>query len=278
MISFQNLFLEEFSLKANQVYDHKNDRINNSKEFILWAEPKIKELHLWLKMHDFKDDQEEICFFKEIKPNIFSKLIFQKEVLRIETNAPTGKQQSRKFYEEELKKIADYTQKDIKFYHYYRSNSKESDRLYFTRKTKKNILETECFQINSDTRLSTCYDYKVAKIIAYDNLVKYIEKQINRLKIKNKESHETQKSKLQWSGTKTDLAELVYVLHAGKTINNGKTDIKEIATQLSITFNIDLNETIYRSYIDIKNRKNSKTKFIDTLSENFNKKIFEEEY
>jgi hypothetical protein len=278
MISFQNLFLEEFSLKANQVYDHKNDRINNSKEFILWAEPKIKELHLWLKMHDFKDDQEEICFFKEIKPNIFSKLIFQKEVLRIETNAPTGKQQSRKFYEEELKKIADYPQKDIKFYHYYRSNSKESDRLYFTRKTKKNILETECFQINSDTRLSTCYDYKVAKILANDNLVTYIEKQINRLKIKNKESHETQKSKLQWSGTKTDLAELVYVLHAGKTINNGKTDIKEIATQLSITFNIDLNETIYRSYIDIKNRKNSKTKFIDTLSENFNKKIFEEEY
>lgn len=278
MISFQNLFQEEFLHKDNQLHNHRKDRINNSKEFILWAEPKIKELHLWLKMHDFKDDQEEICFFKEIKPDIFSKLIFQKEVLRIETNTPTGKQHSRKFYEEELKKLSEYPQKDIKFYHYYRSNSKEFDRLYFTRKTKKNILETECFQINSDTRLSTCYDYKVAKIIANDNLVKYIENQINKLKMKNKESQEPYKSKLQWSGTKTDLAELVYVLHAGKIIDNGKTDIKEIATQLGRTFNIDLNETIYRSYIDIKNRKNSKTKFIDTLSENFNKKIFEEEY
>ena len=76
MISFQNLFQEEFLQKANQLHNHRKDRINNSKEFILWAEPKIKELHLWLKMHDFKDDQEEICFFKEIKPDIFSKLIF----------------------------------------------------------------------------------------------------------------------------------------------------------------------------------------------------------
>ena len=46
MISFQNLFQEEFLQKANQLHNHRKDRINNSKEFILWAEPKIKEAGL----------------------------------------------------------------------------------------------------------------------------------------------------------------------------------------------------------------------------------------
>ncbi|TRX01366.1 RteC domain-containing protein [Flavobacterium gawalongense] len=278
MISFQNLFYEEFSQKANYLYDLKTDKINSSKEFIFWAESKIIELHLWLKTYDFENDQDEIFFFKEIKPCIISKLIFQKEVLRIETSLPRGKQQSRKFYEEEIKKISEYHQKDIKFHHYYRSNSKELDNLYFTRKSKKSILETECFQINSDTRLSTFYDYKVAKIIANDELVKYLESQLAALKMKVKQTETSYVSNLYWSGTKTDLAELIYALHAVKIINNGKTDIKEIATELGKIFNVELNESIYRSYIDIKNRKNSKTKFIDNLSENFNKKILEGDY
>lgn len=278
MTPYQNLLQEEFFEKIVLLENLKTDKVNSSKEFILWAESKIKELHQWLKLYDFENEQEEIYFFKEIKPCIISKIIFQKEILRIETNVPIGKTQSRKFYEEELNKLADYPQKDIKFYQYYRSNSKESDSLYFTRASQKNILETECFQINLDPRLSTCYDYQVAKIIANDELVKHIEDQINGLKKKKNKDEINHKSKLHWSGSKTDLAELIYALHSIKIINNGNTDIKEITAELGKIFNIELNESIYRSYIDIKNRKNSKTKFIDNLSENFNKKIQEEEF
>lgn len=109
MILFQKLIYEEFSQKAKQLHDHQpTDRINSSKEFIFWAETKIKELHLWLKTYHFEKEQDEIFFFKEIKPCIISKLIFQKEVLRIETNLPSGKQQSRKYYDDEISKISEY--------------------------------------------------------------------------------------------------------------------------------------------------------------------------
>jgi hypothetical protein len=276
MISFQHAFRDEFLEKSIQIEKIKKDKIKNTKEFILWAETKIEELHQWLKSHDFENNQDEIEFFKEIKPGIISKLIFEKEVLRIETSAPSGKIQIRKFYETELRKIYGYSQNNNKFYQYYRSGSEEFDELYFTRTSKKNRLETECIQINFDPTLSTFFDYKLAKIIAFDELVKYLESQISALKSKSRHQENHYKSKLHWSGTKVDLVELIYALHCQKVINHGNIEIKEIASELSRMLNIDINDNLYRTFTDIKNRKNPNSKFIQSLADNFQKMLIEE--
>ncbi len=133
MILFQYTFRDEFLEKSIQLEKLKKDKIKSNKEFILWAETKIEELHQWLKSYDFENNQDEIEFFKVIKPSVISKLILQKEILRIETNVPRGKIQIRKFYEAELRKIYGYSLNNNKFYQYYRSGSEEFDELYFTR-------------------------------------------------------------------------------------------------------------------------------------------------
>lgn len=276
MISFQYTFRDEFLEKSSQLDKLKKDKIKSTKEFILWAETKIEELHQWLKSHDFENSQDEIEFFKEIKPGIISKLIFQKEVLRIETNLTGGKIQIRKFYETELRKICGYSQNNNKFYQYYRSGSEELDELYFTRASKKNRLETECIQINFDPKLSTFFDYKLAKIIAFDDLVKYLEIQISALKSKSRYEENHYKSKLHWTGAKVDLVELIYALHCQKVINHGNIEIKEIASELSRMLNIDINDNLYRTFTDIKNRKNPNSKFIQSLADNFRKILIEE--
>ncbi len=137
MILFQYTFRDEFLEKSIQLEKLKKDKIKSNKEFILWAETKIEELHQWLKSYDFENNQDEIEFFKVIKPSVISKLILQKEILRIETNVPRGKIQIRKFYEAELRKIYGYSLNNNKFYQYYRSGSEEFDELYFTRASKK---------------------------------------------------------------------------------------------------------------------------------------------
>ncbi|WP_348800021.1 RteC domain-containing protein [Flavobacterium adhaerens] len=274
----QQVLQDEFLQKTNEITNLNTNRISCCKVYILWAEAKIAELHDKLKDYDFETEQEEINFFKKIKPFVISKLIFEKEVLRIETDKPHGKLQKRKYFEQELAKISNYRQKDFKFYQYYRSDNKESDKIYFTRASKKNIFETECFLLSSDPKLSTCYDYKVAKILAFDELVNYLENQIISLKKRNKLQKEDIKSKMNWSGTKIDLIELIYALYFQKVINNGNIELKEIAKELGSLFNIELNENIYRFFTDIKNRKQSKTKFINTLSDNFNVKILEEDF
>jgi len=259
----------------------KKERINTSKEFIQWAQIKISELHLWLKNHEFENDIEEIEFFKEIKPAVISKLFFHKELLRLETSIPSGKKTGIKYLEDELSKISSNQTIDSKFYSYYRSLSNELDQEYFTRKTCKNKLETDCYQIDYDNRISTYYDNKIAVILTHDALIPYIEKRIKKLskkklKEKLKINIPNQLSKLYWTGTKTELTELVYALHYSKVINEGNSDLKEIAKEIGKLFNIDITENMYRVFIDIKNRKNPNSKFLQYLVDTFQKKLIEE--
>lgn len=283
MTSFVNLLRKEFLEKSILLKNQKGEKVKNTKEYILWAESKIDELHQLLKTHDFEDEKEEIEFFKEIKPCILSKLIFHKEQLRIMTNAPCGKCLCLKFYEEELFKISQNQNADLKFYNYYKSLSNELDAFYFTRKTKKCILETDSSHIGLDKRISTCYDYKIAAILANEELIFYIENRIKKVKFKSKVKNKAGKkfldiqSNLKWTGSKTELIELVYALHFANMINNGNSDLKDIARVVGKCFNIDIINNLYRTFRDIKNRKAADKKFMQNLADIFQKKLYEED-
>jgi hypothetical protein len=82
---------------------------------------------------------------------------------------------------------------------------------------------------------------------------------------------------LKWTESKTALIETVYALHTQKAFNHGKVGIVEIAKYLEKVFDIELGD-IYRVFNEIKNRKINKTKFLDTLSENLNKRFEEQDW
>ena len=73
------------------------------------------------------------------------------------------------------------------------------------------------------------------------------------------------------------MVELIYALKHAGLINNGNTDVKELATHLGKVFNIDLEDNIYRIYQDIKLRKIVRTKFLNRITDNFNQKLNEED-
>jgi hypothetical protein len=79
----------------------------------------------------------------------------------------------------------------------------------------------------------------------------------------NSMKHST--SKLFWTGSKTDLTELIYALHSSGAINSGTADIKELASAFEQIFNIELGN-YYHTFIEIRARKSSKTKFLDMLT------------
>ncbi|WP_418264201.1 RteC domain-containing protein [Flavobacterium faecale] len=284
MISFQHAIRDEFLEMSVPLRNQKKDKIKFSKEFIFWAETKIDELHEWLKTHDFENEEEEIEFFKEIKPCIVSKLIFQKELLRIHTNMPSGNKLSLKFFEEELKKAAKSLNVESKFYSYYRSDANDWDSQYFTRKTKKSILDTDNSQIGFDSKISTCYDNKIASILAHDLLICYIENRIRKIKtkikLKKKASQKAIKaqSNLQWTGTKTEFIELIYALYFAKVLNNGNISIKEIASTMGALFNMDIKDSLYRTYSEIKKRKAPSSIFLQRLVDIFRNKIIEDSF
>jgi hypothetical protein len=277
MDKFCKPFFNEFENQYQVIKKSHTEIISIAQHVILLIESKINELFKWLKKHKFNSIEEEIYFFKDLKPIFISKLIYYKAVLRIESNVPTSKKNKIKFYEEELNTIQEYTNKNRKFYEYYRARASYKDSIYFLRSNDKNISRRDCALINYDLKLCTSHDYCMATMIANDILTNYLENRIEELENNCSLTHPLINPSLNWTGNKIDLVELIYALHLSKKINHGNSDIKELATTFGKLFNQDLEENIYRWFIDIKNRKTVRSKFINQLSEGLENQLLQEE-
>ena len=71
--------------------------------------------------------------------------------------------------------------------------------------------------------------------------------------------------KIDWPFSNTDWVELVYALYAAGLFNKNKLSIVKLSKMLQEIFNFEPKE-IYKSFQDIKNRKNSRTLFLDQLA------------
>ena len=273
-VTFFNEFENEFEILKNSI----TDAINQANELIKFIEKKIKELYKWLKAYVFESISEEIYFFKELKPKLTSKLIFYNNVIKLESNMPVGKKLKQKYFEKLLNKIYQYSRKNRDFYQYYRSRATYNDEQYFVRSTEKTLIINHYFELNYDIQLCSSHDYKTAIIMCNDLFSALLVDKLEKINNSCSIEHPFLQSNLNWTGNKIDLIEVIYALHHQKVINGGNIDIKELATHFGYVFNIDLEENIYRSYVDIKNRKTIKTKFLNNLSENLNTKMIEEEY
>ena len=262
-INYFNEFEKEYEVLKNA----SNDVLTVSLEIIHYIEKKLKEMFNWLKKHVFKTLQEEIYFFKELKPRMVSKLLYCKELFNVESSLPPSKKNKRKHYEEWLAKIHQYGLNNREFYQYYRSRTTVKDEDLFVRRSYKNIFRDDCCLINYDSKLCTSHDYNVAIIIANDMLTSYLENKLDELN-GTTTGYNPMNNKITWTGTKIEMAEMIYGLHYKQMLNNGNIDIKEIARGFSIAFNIDFDEkALYRCLQDIKKREPLNAIFLQNLSD-----------
>lgn len=133
-------------------------------------------------------------------------------------------------------------------------------------------MSLDTYYFETDHNFTTSHDYKVAKIIANDLIQVYLEDQLNNTNKRMK----SEKSQLNWTGSKTALTELIYALYAQGVFDNGNADIKAIAKVFEQMFNIDLGD-FYHTFMELKARKINRTKFIDSLRDALIKKMDEQE-
>ena len=205
------------------------------------------------------------------------KILFYKNVLKIESNLPSSKIGMRKHYVKAINKASLIAREDRDFYEYYRSRATYNDQYYFIRRPYKDIMRDHPMQLYFDAKISTSHEYQVANLICVDMLVNYLERKIDEIDQKNGAISLSEPINYSWSGTKIDIAELIYALKHAKLINHGNTDVKELAAHLGKVFNLDLEDNIYRIYQDIKLRKTVRTKFLYHLANILNEKLDEED-
>jgi hypothetical protein len=123
------------------------------------------------------------------------------------------------------------------------------------------------FSMDMDMRYSTCQGAKLAKMLAYHRIIKYLLQVINGIEsMPTKES--SLKYKLTWTDSKVNLIELAYALHAKGCLNHGKADIKQIVELLEFVFQIDLGNFygVFQQNIRLRKLK-STTEFLNQLVE-----------
>lgn len=237
----------------------------------------IEKLKIIFEKDKTKSIEQEIDFFKNIKPKFTSKLIYYNAIFKIETKKPHGGERIlKKYLNNELDKLKRYFDNNLDFYKYYRTGSSYLDHKYFTRGKFDIKLALDSFYFEIDHSFSTSHDFKVAKIMAHDLIQVYLEDKL--LMLESKKSREKSqfnpKAKQTCTGSKVALTELLYALHTEGVFNNGASDLKDIAKYLEHVFEIDLGD-YYRTFLELRMRKTSRTKFLSSLTDSLIKKMDE---
>ena len=235
----------------------------------------IEKLKIIFEKEKNKSQVVEIDFFKNIKPKFTSKLIYYNSIYKIETKKPHGGERIlKKYLNNELDKLKRYFDNNLDFYKYYRTGSNYLDYKYFTRGKFDVKLALDSFYFEADRTFSTSHDFKVAKIMAHDLIQVYLEDKL--LMIENKEPKEKSqvnpKLKQNWTGSKVALIELLYALHTEGVLNNGTSDLKDVAEYFESIFNINLGQ-YHRAFLEIRMRKSEQTKFLNSLKEKLVKRM-----
>lgn len=275
MIDFVDKLQKEIRRKIDQIEAEDMNILKKSLDASHVLGDAFDRLKEFIITYRFKDEAEEILFFKEVKPRIFCHLIYYRKVYNIEMLRPVASVEAQKEYlKKKLDGIQDFNDKILDFYRYYRSGASYLDAAYFVRGKPDPEQYLETFYYERDPQFSTNADFKVAKIMANDMLQAYLMSELEQLDNYTRKpcSSTFPKVKLTWTGSKTDLIELIYALDTEGCFNNGKVPLIQIAAYFESVFNIDLGNNIARNFYDMRIRQQP-TPFLDRLREEILKRM-----
>ena len=278
-------FLSDFSCLDEQLNKHSTDikePIELAKSAKRIINKAIDKIYNTIINKEFNDEIDEINFFKSVFPLFLSRLFFFNCLYNIETHKPVcGKKELKKYLNTQLEILKLFFNEHKEFYNYYRSDYVFSDQLYFTRNDFDTSQNVSSIHYLIDKRFYTKHSYLIAKIISNDMVAEYIESSLFLLKNPNEAKNNINEAKpnaqkLNWTGTHISYVELFYALHEDKVFNNGDLTLAQTMELSGSAFSIKPGH-FNGSYCEMKLRTNSKTKYLDSITNKILKKMNKED-
>jgi hypothetical protein len=244
----------------NQISCDHQDQLARAIAAVPLLEGFIAQLGEKMKRTIGNEVAEEIAFNKFERPRFVMQLLYhQKLVILLSSEPVASRKQQMRYFKQAKKNIAQFGIDNREFIEYYRSGQTHLDEAYFTNK----IWATQ----------PTCMHppNKWAEFLALGRLNDFLDAEIKKLKGNNSSN-----GQLVWTAPKTGLIELMYALHTSAAIDEGRSDLKQLAQTLEQTFQISLGN-YSRVFQDIRLRKNGQSAFLDQLKMNFMKRVKEME-
>lgn len=226
----------------------------------------------------FANNDEEICFFKEIKPQFYGRVLYYLKVYEIEIERPLGSMDNQKaYYQRKFDQIINFYDDNKFWYQYYRAAESYLDEKLFLRKHLPDTPHIwSIYDVNVHPSYSTGYDAIFSRIISTEWLIEYLHKAILSLNSETvvKRTDDTQPAvkPLEWTESKSALIELIYAFKAIGAFNSGQATTKEISDYLQHIFSTELSNPS-RMFQEILRRKGGNTNFLDRLKDGYLKLI-----
>ena len=236
----------------------------------------LKRLKVYISECGFQDNEEEIHFFKNIKPEFLKELIYFEELFQMESRKPVGSDKTVEYYYRgEISRVQHFFEINQYLYNYYLTKDTSFDNLFFSRKEEYSpLLIPYSYDISSE--FSTPYSNIIAKMQAYEYLRNYLNDKINSTLQEQTEinSGNLTNRRLTWTDSKAALIELAYALYSNGSVNFGKGSFSKFIETLEALFNISLGNTS-STLISMSIRKKNRAAFLDRLKMSFENKLDE---
>lgn len=216
--------------------------------------------------HGFQDANEEIYFFKQVKPKLLGRLIYYNKVVQIELSRPAimGSVLDS-YYDKHLRLLSKEYKNDLRerdFYRYFRFDRTDLDTIYFTRGNIDYRFAVRSIVFEVDPQFSTYYDFLLAKMESRDLLFNYLKAQ--RVQKKKNSDLGFLSGRLRWTKSKNALIELIYAIYVNQGPGEHRVSIKELCAIFEQLFSITLPD-IHHAFHRMKTRAGSRTRFLDEL-------------
>lgn len=203
---------------------------------------KLALLKAHIQAYQFFNHEEEIHFFKLIKPAIHHLLIFYNRIYTIELAKPAGSHHKlMDYFNKEILKVDLYFEEQADIYLYYISQATDRDHHFFMRNYPNKWLHyADNRHLDRDPTFCTLLDFDFAQIMAYTKLVRYLQERMAQIDhpATPLTSIRPEKARLQWKGKRVDFGELMYALWADGVL--GFTEFKAFADAMQATFEVNV--------------------------------------
>jgi hypothetical protein len=253
--------------------ENQLERINNIFRIL---EQGLLDLKEFVKVHGFNNAEDEIEYFKIIKPSILAQLIEEGIKHSLSINKPiTTIEHQIKYFEDQLISFQSFFQINALYYQYYKNHLTNLDESYFLRSSKHlDVPLTDTPE--TDRKYMTPMCSLFARFIAYENVQYFLLEQITILKhpeLKSLSKAQDNVQDLRWTGDAVNIIELTYGIYLTGQINNGNVSLNQVVRWMERNLGVTIGN-IQSRFAEISARKRvGPTKFIDQMKQNILQKL-----
>jgi hypothetical protein len=139
---------------------------------------KLKEI---MKDKTFKDDSEEVDFFRNVKPHFTCQIEYFAILCEALQFAPKDPKAALDFWEQESKRFCRFCSKNETFVNYYESGEQYGNSIYFLRENKQPNGAIAMVPYDADDDLCTSHDRVLRSYLAHKMYNEYVKGRIKSL-------------------------------------------------------------------------------------------------